>query len=361
MTRATRPAFPHSRRATCLPAIAGAYAAPRAGIGTDRLHTRLAWRQARRHYWVAVTERTEAAVERARSTLAATPAARRPYGRIGAFLVTALLMLASFFTITSILASADLAPLEAWLLPVAFGPVFVLATKIAVGAWLSSAPADRLPSPTHHLMSWLVGPCLACASLALVGGVALKSVAVGALMPLQNGISQLSSVLIFAGLALGELAGAAALAARQHRPGREPTVRLAISTAGRYGFTSSLRRGSGLPTVEPLLPSVRSACIRSGRRDVPGLRWLRVGRGPLVTAGMVTRSSVGWRSLASPSRTMTVEHPPGCHPGGTPLGILGRRTAHRPADCSPILPVLIALNLLLYLVILPTAVEAIIG
>ncbi len=184
-----------------------------------RLHTRLAWRQARRHYWAAATERSEAAVERARSTLAATPAARRPYGRIGAFLVTALLMLASFFTITSILASADLAPLEAWLLPVAFGPVFVLATKIAVGAWLSSAPADRLPSPTHHLMSWLVGPCLACASLALVGGVALKSVAVGALMPLQNGISQLSSVLIFAGLALGELAGAAALAARQHRPG----------------------------------------------------------------------------------------------------------------------------------------------
>jgi hypothetical protein len=158
-------------------------------------------------------------VERARSKLAATPAARRPYGRIGAFLVTALLMLASFFTITSILASADLAPLEAWLLPVAFGPVFVLATKIAVGAWLSSAPADRLPSPTHHLMSWLVGPCLAGASLALVSGVALKSVAVGALMPLQDGVSRLSSMLIFAGLALGELAGAAALATRQHRPG----------------------------------------------------------------------------------------------------------------------------------------------
>ena len=117
-----------------------------------RLHTRLAWRQARRHYWAAATERSEAAVERARSTLAATPAARRPYGRIGAFLVTALLMLASFFTITSILASADLAPLEAWLLPVAFGPVFVLATKIAVGAWLSSAPAgsSAVSNPSPH-------------------------------------------------------------------------------------------------------------------------------------------------------------------------------------------------------------------
>jgi hypothetical protein len=49
--------------------------------------------------------------------------------------------------------------------------------------------------------------------------VALKSVAVGSLTPLQDWVSQLSSVLIFAGLALGELAGAAALAARQHRPG----------------------------------------------------------------------------------------------------------------------------------------------
>jgi hypothetical protein len=184
-----------------------------------RLQPRLAQRQAQRRYWAAATERSGVAVERAQSALAATSAVRRPYGRMGAFLITALLMLASFFTISSILASADLAPLEAWLLPLAFGPVFVLATKIAVGAWLSSAPADRLPSPAHHLTSWIVGPCLACASLALVGGVALKSVAVGALMPLQDGVSQLSSVLIFAGLALGELAGAAALAARQHRPG----------------------------------------------------------------------------------------------------------------------------------------------
>jgi len=33
--------------------------------------------------------------------IAATPAVRRPYGRIGAFLITALLMFASFFTISS--------------------------------------------------------------------------------------------------------------------------------------------------------------------------------------------------------------------------------------------------------------------
>jgi hypothetical protein len=128
-------------------------------------------------------------------------------------------MLASFFTISSILASADLPPLEAWLLPLAFGPVFVLATKTAVSAWLSSAPPDRLPSPTQRVTTRIIGPCLACASLSLVSGVAVKSVAVGALVPLPDGVSHVSSALMFAGLSLGELAGAAALAARQHRPG----------------------------------------------------------------------------------------------------------------------------------------------
>jgi hypothetical protein len=47
----------------------------------------------------------------------------------------------------------------------------------------------------------------------------VKSVAVGALVPLPDDVSHLSSALMFAGLALGELAGAAALAAHQHRPG----------------------------------------------------------------------------------------------------------------------------------------------
>ena len=184
-----------------------------------RLHTQLARRRVRRCYWAAAIERTGLAVERARRNLASAPAVRRPYGRIGAFLVTALLMFASFFTISSVLASADLAPLEAWLLPLAFGPVFVLATKTAVSAWLSSASSDRLPSPTQWVTSRIIGPCLACASLSLVSGVAVKSVAVGAMVPLPDGVSRLSSVLMFAGLTLGELAGAASLAARQHRPG----------------------------------------------------------------------------------------------------------------------------------------------
>jgi hypothetical protein len=191
----------------------------RISLWDHRLQTRLARCRARQRYWTAAVERAGLALESARSRLAATPAVRRPLARIGALLATALLMLASFFTISSILASADLPPLEAWLLPLAFGPVFVLATKTTVSAWLSSAPDDRLPSPTHRVTSWIIAPCLGCAALSLVSGVAVKSVAVGALLPMTDGISRLSSALMFAGLALGELAGAAALAARQHRPG----------------------------------------------------------------------------------------------------------------------------------------------
>jgi hypothetical protein len=183
------------------------------------LHGRLARCRARQGYWVATVERTGAAVERARTTLVATPAARRPFSRAGAILITAVLMLAGFFTINAILASADLAPLEALLLPIAFGPVFVLATKTTVGAWLASARPNQVPAPAHRVTTWIVGPALACGSLVLVCGVALKSVAVGALVPLPEWASQVSSLLMFAGLALGELTGATALAVRQHRPG----------------------------------------------------------------------------------------------------------------------------------------------
>jgi hypothetical protein len=206
-------------------------------------------------------------------------------------LATALLMLASFFTISSILASADLPSLEAWLLPLAFGPVFVLATKTAVSAWLSSAPPDRLPSPTHRVTSRIIGPCLACASLSLVSGVALTSVAVGALLPLAVGVSQLSSALMFAGLALGELAGAAALAARQHRPGARAYA------AARYQYRWAViihefaQHGCGPPIVAPARPRRPSPCIRIVRRDVLGLRWSLDGRRPSNTAEMVTRYS----------------------------------------------------------------------
>lgn len=60
-----------------------------------RLQARLARRRARQGYWTAAVARTGSAVERARDDLGSTPACRRPFGRLGAFLATALLMLAS--------------------------------------------------------------------------------------------------------------------------------------------------------------------------------------------------------------------------------------------------------------------------
>jgi hypothetical protein len=213
----------------------------------DRLlHTRLARRRARRRYWAAVTERTGAAVERARSNLANTSVVRRPYGRIGAFLMTALLMLASFFTISSILASADLPPLEAWLLPLAFGPVFVLSTKTALSAWLSSAPPDRLPSATQWVTSRIIGPCLACASLSLVSGVAVKSRSWCAGAAARRSQPAVIGADV-AGLALGA-AGAAALAARQHRPGARAFTAARDQYRRAMTFTSSPMHGCASPS-----------------------------------------------------------------------------------------------------------------
>ena len=88
-------------------------------------------------------------------------------------------------------------------------------TKTAVAAWLSAGPTDHRPGPTQQVLRWWVIPGLGLAAL----GVAIKSVAVGSAFPLSAGAAQLSSLLMFGGLALGDLAGAAALAARQHRPG----------------------------------------------------------------------------------------------------------------------------------------------
>ena len=100
-------------------------------------------------------------------------------------------------------------------------------TKTAVAAWLSAGPTDHRPGPTQQVLRWCVVPGLGLAALGVVGGIAIKSVAVGSAFPLSAGAAELSSLLMFGGLALGELAGAAALAARQHRPGARAYARAA--------------------------------------------------------------------------------------------------------------------------------------
>jgi hypothetical protein len=126
-------------------------------------------------------------------------------------------MFAGYFSINAVLAAADLTPLESFLLPLAFGPVFVLATKVTTSGWLDTASDDR--TARRAVIGRLIAPTLLLASALLISGVALKSMAVGSLQPLNERYAHISSILMFAALMLGELAGAAALAASQHAPG----------------------------------------------------------------------------------------------------------------------------------------------
>ena len=132
------------------------------------------------------------------------------------FLVTVLLMTAGLFTLHAILAVADVPELESWLLPLAFGPVFVMSTKIFVGYWLGLVDDDR---SAGRRMSRLLVPALLIAFGAAAAGVALKAMVIGTLAPLTNTAQMLSSAILFGSVVLMEGVGAAALAARQHAPG----------------------------------------------------------------------------------------------------------------------------------------------
>lgn len=132
------------------------------------------------------------------------------------FLVTALLMTAGLFTLHAILAVADVPELESWLLPLAFGPVFVMSTKIFVGYWLGLVDDDR---SAGRRMSRLLIPALLIAFGAAAAGVALKAMVIGTLAPLTDPVQMLSSAVLFGSVVLMEGVGAAALAARQHAPG----------------------------------------------------------------------------------------------------------------------------------------------
>ena len=94
---------------------------------------------------------------------------------------------------------------------------------------------------------------------------------------------------------------------------------------------------------------------------MPGLRSLRVGRGPFVTAGMVIAPQQAGDHARLHHRAMTVEHPPVVIRAGRHWAFWAVVRLIGLLIALLILPVLIALNLLLYLVILPTVMEAIIG
>ncbi|MFT4165440.1 MAG: hypothetical protein QM650_09380 [Microlunatus sp.] len=151
-----------------------------------------------------------------RATLDNTPRVLRDLPAWLSATITVLLMCAGLFTLHAILAVADVPPLESWLLPAAFGPVFVMSIKTYVGWWLGQVDNERR---ARRLVSRLLVPAQLLAFAAAVGGIAIKSMMIGTLTPIGETSSMVSSAMMFGAVVLMEGAGAVALAARQHRPG----------------------------------------------------------------------------------------------------------------------------------------------
>lgn len=131
-------------------------------------------------------------------------------------IITVLLMGASLVTLSTVLAVADVPPVEAWLLPAAFGPVFVLITKVLV-SWLLNVTDDK--PQTRRRLARLLVPALLIGFAAVGVGIALKSMVIGSSAPLADSDAMLSSAAMFGAVVLAEGIGAAALAAHQHAPG----------------------------------------------------------------------------------------------------------------------------------------------
>ena len=151
-----------------------------------------------------------------RATLDNTPRVLRDLPAWLSATITVLLMCAGLFTLHAILAVADVPPLESWLLPAAFGPVFVMSIKTYVGWWLGQVDNERR---ARRLIARLLVPAQLLAFAATVGGIAIKAMIIGTLTPLGEISSMVSSALMFGSVVLMEGVGAVALAARQHQRG----------------------------------------------------------------------------------------------------------------------------------------------
>lgn len=151
-----------------------------------------------------------------RATLDNTPRVLRDLPAWLSATITVLLMCAGLFTLHAILAVADVPPLESWLLPAAFGPVFVMSIKTYVGWWLGQVDNERR---ARRLIARLLVPAQLLALAATVGGIAIKAMIIGTLTPLGEISSMVSSALMFGSVVLMEGVGAVALAARRHQPG----------------------------------------------------------------------------------------------------------------------------------------------
>jgi len=150
--------------------------------------------------------------------LSATPPALRPLQPLIAALVTGLLMLGSWFTLSTLLAVANVPEPESWLLPLAIGPVFVLTVKNVVAAWLRRQDQSQLDRIRRGILARFVVPLLLIGVASLVAGVSLKALLADSIDDLTT-MAMASSALMFPSLILVEMVGAAALAVRQDMPG----------------------------------------------------------------------------------------------------------------------------------------------
>jgi hypothetical protein len=192
---------------------------------------------------------------------------------------TGLAMFAGYATIHQILALSDVSVVDSYVLPIGFGPVFVLLVKFIVSGWIDSdGDPDNYAARRRAVFSRAVIPVAALATIVLVIGVALKSMLVGTIEEPSETVMRWSSVVLFAGLMLGEVGMASALSAYQSKPGaREWEWLYRRDRQAQRRMRRDFRRRSDAQGAYEALAALTS--VHSRRRSVKqelGLRWGRI-------------------------------------------------------------------------------------
>ncbi len=192
---------------------------------------------------------------------------------------TGLAMFAGFATIHQILALSDVSVLDSYVLPIGFGPVFVLLVKFIVSGWIDSdGDPDNAAGRRRAVFTRAVIPVAVLATIVLVIGVALKSMLVGTIEEPSEVVMRWSSVVLFAGLILGEVGMASALSAYQSKSGaREWEWLFRRDRAAQRRMRRDLCRRSKAQGRYEKLAAVST--VHARRRSVKqelGLRWGRI-------------------------------------------------------------------------------------
>jgi hypothetical protein len=214
-----------------------------------------------------------------RRDLQRTPRSLRQLGPPVAASATGLAMFAGYATIHQILALSDVSVLDSYVLPIGFGPVFVLLVKFIVSGWIDSdGDPDNAAGRRRAVFTRAVIPVAVLATIVLVIGVALKSMLVGTIEEPSETVMRWSSVVLFAGLILGEVGMASALSAYQSKPGaREWEWLFRRDRVAQRRMRRDLRRHSKAQGRYERLAAVNT--VHSRRRSVKqelGLRWGRI-------------------------------------------------------------------------------------